>query len=291
MASGIPNVNKIISSLAATKYTTVASATILMWDYVLTLDQEISRVWSAKRTVGTTIFFFNRYLPPCIFVLDLYSQFIYSPTETFCRNYEIASSLMDLVSIAIIEAVLVLRTHALYQKRWLANALGILCFCSILNMVTIFFIVIRYETFVSASSLGLRGCLSGCTSKICQPLLIGFWVPFLLLETIVFVLTGWRSYQSLSISSLCPRSSRSSIVTILSRDGLIYYIVIMSVSICNFLMWILDPFASYMAVGLLKGLQATICSRLLLNIRGILETPPQSHVDVELTTLMQRESI
>ena len=46
-----------------------------MWDYVLTLDQEvshriltwrrslidldqISRVWSAKKTVGTTIFFF-----------------------------------------------------------------------------------------------------------------------------------------------------------------------------------------------------------------------------------------
>lgn len=34
-----------------------------------------------------------------------------------------------------------------------------------------------------------------------------------------------------------------------------------------------------------------IALRLLLNIRGMLETPPPSQVDVELTTLMRRESI
>lgn len=34
-----------------------------------------------------------------------------------------------------------------------------------------------------------------------------------------------------------------------------------------------------------------IAHRMLLNIRGMLETPPQSQADVELTTLMRRESI
>ena len=34
-----------------------------------------------------------------------------------------------------------------------------------------------------------------------------------------------------------------------------------------------------------------IARRLLLNIRGMLETPPPSQMDVELTTLMRRESI
>ncbi|KAF9054619.1 hypothetical protein BJ165DRAFT_1440133 [Panaeolus papilionaceus] len=58
---------------------------------------------------------------------------------------------------------------------------------------------------------------------------------------------------------------------IIVRDGLVYYLVIMGVSIANFLIWIVDPFASYVAVGLLKCLQSTICSRLLLNIRGMLE--------------------
>jgi len=37
--------------------------------------------------------------------------------------------------------------------------------------------------------------------------------------------------------------------------------IIPAISTTNFLIWILDPFASYMAVGLQKSLQATICSR------------------------------
>ena len=91
-----------------------------------------------------------------------------------------------------------------------------------------FAIFMQKGIVVSASSLGLRGCLSGCTSKICQPLLIGFWVPFLLLETsksfkdlvqpldnpmsfltVVFVLTGWRSYQSRKATNMSLDSVHS----------------------------------------------------------------------------------
>lgn len=61
----------IVFGLAATKYTTVASATILVWDIIVTVDQEVSMVWSAKLSLGTTLFFCNRYLPICMFVLEL----------------------------------------------------------------------------------------------------------------------------------------------------------------------------------------------------------------------------
>lgn len=36
---------------------------------------------------------------------------------------------------------------------------------------------------IPASTIGFRGCLSGCISPICQPLLIAFWIPFLVFET------------------------------------------------------------------------------------------------------------
>ena len=42
--------------------------------------------------------------------------------------------------------------------------------------------------------------------------------------------------------------------------------VFKAVSMFNFLVWILDPFASYLAVGLIKSLQVTICSRYVLHI-------------------------
>ncbi|KDR80939.1 hypothetical protein GALMADRAFT_1116183 [Galerina marginata CBS 339.88] len=268
MEQSIPEMSVLLSSLTATKYATVASATVLVWDMALTLDLEVSRVWRVKKTLGTTLFFINRYLPPVLFVFDL--SFHAHPIDTSeCKNYELSSTILDLVSIGVIECVLVMRTHALYQNKILLSLLAFLCIASMAIMLTCFLIVLRYETFIPASTIGFKGCLSGCTSPLCQPLLIAFWVPFFCFETLVFVLTVWKSYKSFKVLRL---SGSNNIVRIIVRDGLLYYVVIMSVSICNFLIWILDPFASYLAVGLMKSLQATITSRLLLNLRGILET-------------------
>ncbi|EFI27319.1 hypothetical protein CC1G_14791 [Coprinopsis cinerea okayama7 len=84
----------------------------------------------------------------------------------------------------------------------------------------------------------------------------------------VFLLTAWKSYETYKIA----RNTRSlKLVTILFRDGFIYYIgmlrllchlynivetfwirgtlVIICVSLINFMIWIFDPFASYLAVG------------------------------------------
>ncbi|KAH6915690.1 hypothetical protein BKA70DRAFT_1253505 [Coprinopsis sp. MPI-PUGE-AT-0042] len=258
----------ITSNVIATKFAYVASATLLFWDMGLTFRQEVSRVWGAKRTLGTTLFFCNRYLPPAIFIFDLYAQFRWNPSMKFCKNYELASTLLDFVAIAIVEAVLVMRTHALYQNVKLLWFLCALAVAATVNMLTCFLMILPKETFVPASTLGLHGCLSGCASPLCKPLLIAFWVPFIVFETTIFLLTAYKSWQAYKVGA-DRRSSR--LIGILFRDGLIYYIVIICVSLFNFFIWVFDPFASYLAVGLLKCLQATICSRLLLNIRGMLE--------------------
>ncbi|KAF6753395.1 hypothetical protein DFP72DRAFT_901582 [Ephemerocybe angulata] len=269
MASAI-NPVVIGESLIATKYAYAASATILFWDIALTVDQEYQRVWKAKKTLGTTLFFCNRYLPPAIFLLDLVAQFRWDPTMKFCKNYEYSSTLLDFISIAIVECVLIMRTHALYQSTLLLVSLAVLGLLSILNMLICFLIIIKQETFVPASALGLVGCLSGCTGPMCKPLLIAFWVPFLVFETTIFTLTAWKSFKTFRLKRQSGSKS-ARLIEILFRDGLIYYLVIMATSLMNFFIWILDPFASYLAVGLLKCLQATICTRLLLNIRGMLE--------------------
>lgn len=237
----------IVFGLAATKYTTVASATILVWDIIVTVDQEVSMVWSAKLSLGTTLFFCNRYLPICMFVLELTSQLSYAPSEKFCSQRMLYSTILGISSAAVVQCVLVTRTHALYQQRWLTIFLGILGFLSISSAFILFSLVFRFETFTPASTFGLRGCILGCTNGICKSMLIGFWIPFVLFETIIFGLTGWKTYKSLNSSARFSRFP--SVITILFRDGLVYYIVMMSLSVCNFLIWIADPYASYLAVG------------------------------------------
>ena len=117
-----------------------------------------------------------------------------------------------------LQGVLVTRTHALYQQRWLTIFLGILGFVrsslhSSYYRLTIpcrFQCLVHWSFFSScfnlkhvsntplfpycanllqlisvtpASTLGLSGCILGCTNGMCKPMLIGFWIPFVLFET------------------------------------------------------------------------------------------------------------
>ncbi|KAF9054618.1 hypothetical protein BJ165DRAFT_1440132 [Panaeolus papilionaceus] len=195
-------------------------------------------------------------------MLDLYAQFVRGSSS------DIASTVLQLISISIVESVLVMRTNALYQNRALFILLIGLCCISMINMLCIFLLLLHAEILSPATSYGVRGCVSACLKSICRPLVIGFWVPFLFFETLVFFLTIWKSYTSFESFRRCRRPGQETLVELMLRDGLIYYV---GVSLCNFMIWIIDPFASYLAVGLLKSLQATICSRMLLNLRGMLE--------------------
>ncbi|KAF9483023.1 hypothetical protein BDN70DRAFT_963748 [Pholiota conissans] len=219
-------------------------------------------------------------------IFSIRSLYFLCPDRTnSCKNYELVSTILDLVSIAVIECmlchlllypaleyskpllgVLIMRTQALYQHRGVLILLSFLCLASMAVMLTCFLLVFNMETFVPANSIGLRGCLSGCTSPLCQPLLIAFWVPFLVFETLVFVLTAWKSYHSFLATK---HTGSTTIIRILARDA---------VSICNFLIWILDPFASYLAVGLLKSLQVTICSRYVLSTSDTLTNVTDLHL-------------
>lgn len=188
------------------------------------------------------------HLEPTLLTIQAFeAQLSYAPSEKFCSQRMLYSTILGISSAAVVQCVLVTRTHALYQQRWLTIFLGILGFLSISSAFILFSLVFRFETFTPASTFGLRGCILGCTNGICKSMLIGFWIPFVLFETIIFGLTGWKTYKSLNSSARFSRFP--SVITILFRDGLVYYIVMMSLSVCNFLIWIADPYASYLAVG------------------------------------------
>ncbi|KAF9038707.1 hypothetical protein BJ165DRAFT_1597042 [Panaeolus papilionaceus] len=253
----------------------VASATLLLWDMALTFELELRRVWFAPKTLGTTLFILpnscHTRLQICKSCALILSANYLIRVDSSCKGYQIASTILQLVSIAIVESVLVMRTNALYQNKRLFILLIGLCFISMVNMLALFLALLHFEILNSSNVFGVRGCISACVHAICRPLFIGFWVPFLFFETLVFFLTIWKSYASFETYRRAQRAGRDTLVDVIIRDGLIYFVVIMAVSLCNFLIWITDPFASYLAVGLLKSLQATICSRMLLNLRGMLE--------------------
>ncbi|KJA19595.1 hypothetical protein HYPSUDRAFT_859632 [Hypholoma sublateritium FD-334 SS-4] len=166
----------------------------------------------------------------------------------------------DLVSIGVVQMVLVMRTHALYQNRKLLIWLTLSCFVSLaLTLSACWLMAERYETFLPVSvNLLERGCLPVCLNSFCRPLFVILWIPFALFETGIFLLTAWKFHQ---LSIKAEIKGFPQIIHVIMRDGLMYYIVILSVAVANLIVWITYPAATLLAVGLLKSLQVTICSR------------------------------
>lgn len=259
-----------IEHITATKYIFVASIVLLYWDIFLTFDLEYERVWKTRASLGKYLFIVNRYVPPILFIFDAVYQLHPSPSLQFCRNSLLPSSLLGIVTYGSIAAVLVLRTHALYQKQWLLWIMVALTIITCGTMAGIFsYIFKEFITFVPPGTLpGIPGCASECGDPKCRFLLTVFWIPFFVLETLTVSLTAWKSWTSYRQVG----KNRSPFVTIVYRDGLMWYAVIMAMSIVNLVIWVAAPATLIqIAVSLLRALETTIASRLLLNIRGMLD--------------------
>ncbi|KAJ3498770.1 hypothetical protein NLJ89_g10175 [Agrocybe chaxingu] len=112
----------------------IASATVLVFDFFLTLQQEvgvdyelqlgppvnfwvkINHIWMQPWTFGTGIFLVNRYLPFVDTSLVLYLQFTTTHID-MCNKYYRVSTWLIAVGLMVSELILLMRTYAMWQRR------------------------------------------------------------------------------------------------------------------------------------------------------------------------------
>ncbi|KAJ2913361.1 hypothetical protein MD484_g7057, partial [Candolleomyces efflorescens] len=161
-------------------------------------------------------------------------------------------------------------------------------------MLGCYLTVYQKEVFIS-NKFGTSGCIQFCQGPLCHALLVAFWLPFFLLETIVFTLTAWKTFgdylqhdeksqspsttgnglvqDTIEIIRLDKTFARkpTGLIEVITRDGFVYYLIILAMSAANMLVWLFAPFSlAYMGIALLKSIQVIICSRcdlVLLSVR------------------------
>ncbi|KAJ6546183.1 hypothetical protein DFH09DRAFT_1321107 [Mycena vulgaris] len=126
--------------------TLCACATVLVYDWMCTLDQEvavisyfdlisidtfqISCVWSRPRTLGTLFFVFNRYLP----FIDVFLCLSGTRISAECLTRFKIVGWFTVVGIFLSEVILMLRTYALWERRRGAIiSLSILSTCTVVS--------------------------------------------------------------------------------------------------------------------------------------------------------------
>ncbi|KAG2113918.1 uncharacterized protein F5147DRAFT_680565 [Suillus discolor] len=231
-------------------YTSVASMTVLLFDFIITFDSEVRWTWGRRWGIMRIIFIVSRYLPFVGLVMTVY--YSVGSTHGGIPDDGIFTAVYDGIrwlGIAAAELLLVVRTYVVWgcDKRFLTLTLT---FTTVVSAAVL--VISDVDASESGDSTGLF--VAGPNTAVIYGLLM-------LVELVLMTLTLYKRFKSF-------RSEGSPLVATLCRDGIISILCITLVSMANCISVILLP-PSYTA--LLAGPQlvahSVLASRILFNLR------------------------
>ncbi|ESK85358.1 hypothetical protein Moror_5960 [Moniliophthora roreri MCA 2997] len=228
----------------------IISSVLLLYDYLLTFDLEVNYIWTHPLTFRSTLFFLNRYTPFVDTFLSLSGLSVFLTVHE-CETRSQVISVFIFIGIAISEIILMLRVYALWGcRRWVL----VLFLCmSIGEIICVALIVWKQLTSIHMLQT-LEGCISSGSSN--ELLHLAPFVLLALTETVLAILSVIKGYQDL-------RNTRERWVVELYKDGLLYYLYLLVLSIFNiFSPWIRPAWGPFLVTPQ-RVLHSLFCNRIL----------------------------
>ncbi|KAI0737710.1 hypothetical protein C8Q80DRAFT_299398 [Daedaleopsis nitida] len=259
----------------------ISGYTILVYEIFAILPEEVHFIWPTRWSTIKIIYFIVRYGNLIFLTFGMLQNMgkWWSDTHLFCYQSTMAISLIQLASFGLLHVLLLLRAWATWGRH-----------IRVLIILVVLFIVYAVATCsmggFAIAAAGPDDYTFSNVTKTCltpvSPTAWIVWLPSLLLECAVFVLTMYslRQYHfDYSVERHNP------IVRVIARDGMIYFAVAVFNSLFNIFVWV------FLGVGPLNMLATTwtLCVMLCANIRLVLDLRQVSTSDDLSTTRVARE--
>ncbi|KAG9082000.1 hypothetical protein FS749_007241 [Ceratobasidium sp. UAMH 11750] len=250
-----------------------------MYDYFLTLSDEIRYVWKTEKTPVTILFLVNRYVTFVVLAIDMYDKGGTAAhiSDKFCLTWYFVEGTWYVTSFGIIHALVTMRVAALWgRSRWVVISLASLWICYFSATSTIVFTALISKIDTIRFEPTLRLCFLSIA-----PYLWACWIPPLTLEVILFTLSCIQAFKAGRYTSRTP------LLRILIRDGTFHFLVIVCCSLFNMVTWMVAPPTLVKGtLGFGLGIANAMISRLVLNLRSChrgtpLPAPPSAQYHVE----------
>ncbi|KAG8740863.1 hypothetical protein FRC10_003818 [Ceratobasidium sp. 414] len=259
---------------------------VLLYDYFLTLPDEVRLIWPTSWSLVKILFLINRYTVPIFLTWGFEGAFGHSKYRV--GQTPIGTDGIKVVSIAGIEAKL--NTHkypVVAEGGYLKSPTAVTspcfiralpqnpCFPRHILHIDICFYPLNGNTGFEASDAA--SCL-GCTGKCCVSLIEA--APLTLLAQLGFeiVIFGMTLYKCLEHAK--SQQLQTPLLHTLYRDGFLYFLVRKDagkshsvgpvIRILNLALWIVaPPSLIYLGLYFIWSLITLLISRLLLNLRNV----------------------
>ncbi|KAJ7260124.1 hypothetical protein C8J57DRAFT_1471769 [Mycena rebaudengoi] len=254
----------IQSQLDSNYYLNAVAFTLLFYDYFLTLEWEVSRYWGSPLTFPTVLFYANRYVT-LFGNIPVVIQYFWTTSSTpskvvVCGHLESFHQYYIIATQIIVGVMLILRTYALYERNKYILVSTILIS---LGLVGVAMYTVLSGKGGTDDAVGLPlyiGCIYSI-SRSKSLVLTGAWAGLGVFDSMIFTLTFYRALSQ-------RRANRLQLITVLLRDGSLYFGVMIIANLCNILTFVLgEPYTRGVATTFTNIISAILISRLMLNLR------------------------
>ncbi|KIJ41889.1 hypothetical protein M422DRAFT_68106 [Sphaerobolus stellatus SS14] len=180
----------------------ISSLCLVVWELIITLDQEFEYIWNGRPQFTPVHFVFalNRWWSPLAFSLRLYFRFfLNSISAHVCLAVQIYLIVSQAVHLTIIELAMALSVWALYQKsRKVGLVLAVLVLATALHLVVVsLFSLLNAWKFFRKWSGPNTMAASDCrrVSTLFPPVFNTVFYPLLVLEIVLFCMTIFQAFR------------------------------------------------------------------------------------------------
>jgi len=243
----------------------VSSLTFMVWDYVITLEDERELFWRRPWTLATFLFLWIRYVGILLIAFGVFVAVSPNLSDSLCYFWLRFEGGVGMSISWAIQVILQLRIYALYDASPGIAALIIGAFSvEVLAVIGLFSVGSANNTVVAEAV----GNMVRCSATAVPGWLWVFWLPVTSFELLLCVLAIYKGYQR--VHSI----GHQALQDILVRDSVIYYLAIQCVYVFNLICWVRDAKVSLeVLTALAIALPSVMSSRMMINIRRALLLP------------------
>ncbi|KAJ7260152.1 hypothetical protein C8J57DRAFT_1338310 [Mycena rebaudengoi] len=262
------NVVDIQTQLNLGNYLGTISFTLLFYDYILTFGWEVSRYWGSPLTFPTVLFYLNRYgttLGNIPVIFEYFWTTRSTPAkEALCKNIQAYHQYLIIVAQVIVGIMLVMRTYALYERNKRVLVFMIVVSCAAVG-VAAWSVVGRSSGSAEEEQQEppppqYIGCPSQVPKSASLDLAIA-WISMAVFDCMIFLLTLYRALSR-------HHSSGMTLLTVLLRDGSIYFGVMVLANLSNIITILAGTnYTRGIATTSTNVISTIMISRLMLNLR------------------------
>ncbi|KAH7101632.1 hypothetical protein BKA62DRAFT_171912 [Auriculariales sp. MPI-PUGE-AT-0066] len=273
-----------LRNLYAGTFMTVAGVTLFAYDWLITFDEEWQYIWWGGRfTSVKLLYILNRILTPAILAVDLYDKGGLSTGMTQQMPVDVAIRWLgdpyflrlDTLSVDATRfwigwsaadyhdhlGIVTLRVWTVYGRSRRLLAVFLVAFLA-------YFATTAYIWAISAAVISKTIFPSPVIVHICYTVIPDYmwwlWVPSIIYECVIFFATLWKAWEHHRVNLNTP------ILSVLYRDGFIYFFVICMLSLANMFSWLWAPHSlailfKYFSLAAVN----VVAFRLVLDLRSV----------------------